>query len=148
MKINVTIGVQFMQKDRESDMPKMHPMEKYQMPMEVSIPAELDPYVDKYVQSVADDSYTPSYDAPAFLVKELKKRVKKAYPDFMEQKPINDGIVEAAMNIAIDDVIDDKIETDKDAILDGLHIKRPEDTDQLYLANVFVRKIDWSVLEG
>jgi len=137
-----------MQKDRESDMPKMHPMEKYQMPMEVSIPAELDPYVDKYVQSVADDSYTPSYDAPAFLVKELKKRVKKAYPDFMEQKPINDGIVEAAMNIAIDDVIDDKIETDKDAILDGLHIKRPEDTDQLYLANVFVRKIDWSVLEG
>jgi len=137
-----------MQKDRESDMPKMHPMEKYQMPMEVSIPAELDPYVDKYVQSVADDSYTPSYDAPAFLIKELKKRVKKAYPDLMEQKPTNDGIVEAAMNIAIDDVIDDKIETDKDAILDGLHIKRPEDTDQLYLANVFVRKIDWSVLEG
>lgn len=137
-----------MQKDRESDMPKMHPMEKYQMPMEVSIPAELDPYVDKYVQSVADDSYTPSYDAPAFLVKELKKRVKKAYPDLMEQKPTNDGIVEAAMNIAIDDVIDDKIETDKDAVLDGLHIKRPEDTDQLYLANVFVRKIDWSVIEG
>jgi len=137
-----------MQKDRESDMPKMHPMEKYQMPMEVSIPAELDPYVDQYVQSVADDSYTPSYDAPAFLIKELKKRVKKAYPDLMEQKPTNDGIVEAAMNIAIDDVIDDKIETDKDAILDGLHIKRPEDTDQLYLANVFVRKIDWSVLEG
>lgn len=147
MKINVTIGVQFMQKDRESDMPKMHPMEKYQMPMEVDIPYELAPYVEEYVKSSVDDSYSPTYNAPAYLVKELKKRVKKAYPELMEQKPSNDGIIEAALNIAIDDVIDDRIDDDKEAVLERLHIKKPADTDQLYLANVFVRKFGWAVVE-
>ena len=150
MKINVTVGVQFMQKDRESDMPKMHPMEKYQMPMEVEIPSELGPYVEEYVKSAADPSYTPVYEVPAFLVKELSKRVKKAYPDLFanKMKPSNDVILEAALGMAIDDVIDDRMDEDKDAVLESLHVKKPEDTDQLYLANVFVRKVGWTVAEN
>jgi len=53
MKIVVSVGVQFMMKDREMDMPTMLPRTTHDYGMSVEISPELAPYVEEYAKSVA-----------------------------------------------------------------------------------------------
>ena len=46
MQINVKVGVQFMLKNRETDIPTMQSRTVHVCPMEVSVSPELEPYVE------------------------------------------------------------------------------------------------------
>ena len=81
MKIIVSVGVQFMMKDREMDMPKMLPRTTHSSAMEVSVSPELQPYIEEYSKSVNDSTYDPQYEISKVLLDIITPRVKKAYPE-------------------------------------------------------------------
>ena len=68
MKIIVSVGVQFMMKDREMDMPKMLPRTTHSSAMEVSVSPELQPYIEEYSKSVNDSTYDPQYEISKVLL--------------------------------------------------------------------------------
>ena len=66
MKLILTLGVQFMMKDRVMDMPKMLPQHKHDYPFEVSIPMELEPFVTDYAIAAQTGAFaTTASRAPA-----------------------------------------------------------------------------------
>lgn len=155
MKIKVTLGVQFMQKDRVTDMPTMHPMTRHDYVMDVTLSPELEPFIDEYAKAVSEPEYNPSYDIGSNLIALIKPRVKKAYPDmwqkvqtekgFVTLKPTNEAILDAAICLEVDDYIDEFIEDNKNRVLSELDIVPPADDERLYLANVFLRKQSWQL---
>jgi hypothetical protein len=155
MQINVKVGVQFMLKNRETDIPTMQSRTVHVCPMEVSVSPELEPYVEEYSKSVNDPAYDPHYEISQMLLKIITPRVKKAYPEHWRKeknsegktiqfKPSEETILETAISMDIDDRIDARLNDNKDAILKKLGVEPPADTAEMYLANVFVTRLGWS----
>jgi hypothetical protein len=156
MKIIVSIGVQFMMKDREMDMPSMLPRTTHDYPMSVEVSPELQPYISEYAQSVADPAYTPSYEISKVLIDIIKPRVKKAYPEHWRTEtdsdgkkikfvPTNETILETAIRMEIDDKIDELLDDRKDDVLKDLNLTLPKDDERQYLANTFVTNLGWKI---
>jgi hypothetical protein len=156
MKIIVSIGVQFMMKDREMDMPSMLPRTTHDYPMIVEVSPELQPYISEYAQSVADPAYTPSYEISKVLIDIIKPRVKKAYPEHWRTEtdsdgkkikfvPTNETILETAIRMEIDDKIDELLEDHKDDVLKEVNLTLPKDDERQYLANTFVTNLGWKI---
>lgn len=156
MKIVVSVGVQFMMKDREMDMPTMLPRTTHDYGMNVEISPELAPYVEEYAKSLADATYVPSYEISDVLLKIITPRVKKSYPEHWRKekdkngkiisfKPTKETILESAISMEIDDKIDELLDEHKDEVLKSLELKMPEDTDTSYLSNTFVTNLGWKV---
>lgn len=156
MKIIVSVGVQFMMKDREMDMPKMLPRTTHSYAMDVSVSPELQPYIEEYSKSVNDSTYDPQYEISDVLLKIITPRVKKAYPEHWRKetdkngkiisfKPTKETILESAISMEIDDKIDELLDEHKDDVLKSLELKMPEDTDTSYLSNTFVTNLGWKV---
>ena len=156
MKIIVSVGVQFMMKDREMDMPSMLPRTTHDYPMSVEVSPELQPYISEYAQSVADSAYTPSYEISKVLIDIIKPRVKKAYPEHWRTEtdsdgkkikfvPTNETILETAIRMEIDDKIDELLDDHKDDVLKELNLTLPKDDERQYLANTFVTNLGWKI---
>ncbi len=156
MKIIVNIGVQFMLKDREMDIPSMLPRMTHKYPMNVEVSPELTPFIEEYSKSVEDATYTPSYDISGVLLKIITPRVKKAYPEHWRKEKTDDGkviqfkptpetILETAIRMEVEDKIDELLDEHKDEVLKDLEIKFPEDTGDHYLANTFVTNLGWKL---
>lgn len=156
MKIIVSVGVQFMMKDREMDMPTMLPRTTHSYSMDVSVSPELQPYIEEYSKSVNDATYDPQYDIGKVLLDIITPRVKKAYPEHWRKektdegktiqfKPSNETILETAISMEVDDKIDELLDDHKDDVLKELELKFPEDTDGQYLANTFVTNLGWKL---
>ena len=156
MRITVTIGVQFMMKDKETDMPSMLPRTSHDYGMDVDVSPELEPFIEEYAKSSSDNSYTPNYEIGDTLIKMIKPRVKKAYPELWRKekmdngqtvqfKPSDETILESAIGMDIDDKIDEFLEGDKDEVLSKLHIDKPNDDNRFYLANVFLTRLGWKM---
>ena len=156
MKIIVSIGVQFMMKDREMDMPSMLPRTTHDYPMSVEVSPELQPYISEYAQSVADPAYTPSYEISKVLIDIIKPRVKKAYPEHWRTEtdsdgkkikfvPTNETILETAIRMEIDDKIDELLDDHKDDVLKDLNLTLPKEDERQYLANTFVTNLGWKI---
>lgn len=156
MKIIVSVGVQFMMKDREMDMPTMLPRTTHSYSMDVSVSPELQPYIEEYSKSVNDATYDPQYDIGKVLLDIITPRVKKAYPEHWRKektdegktiqfKPSKETILETAISMEVDDKIDELLDEHKDDVLKELELKFPEDTDGQYLANTFVTNLGWKL---
>lgn len=155
MQITAKIGVQFMLKNKVTDIPNMQPRTVYEYPMEVAVSPELEPYIGEYSKSVNDPAYDPHYEISKVLLKIITPRVKKAYPEHWRKeknsegkviqfKPSDETILETAISMDIDDKIDEMLEGDKDALLDKLGVATPADSDEMYVANVFLTRLGWS----
>lgn len=156
MKIIVSVGVQFMMKDREMDMPKMLPRTTHSYAMDVSVSPELQPYIEEYSKSVNDSTYDPQYEISKVLLDIITPRVKKAYPEHWRKekndvgetiqfKPSKETILETAIRMEVDDKIDELLDERKDEVLKSLELKMPTDTDEVYLANTFVTNLGWKL---
>ena len=156
MKIIVSVGVQFMMKDREMDMPTMLPRTTHSYTMDVSVSPELQPYIEEYAKSVNDATYDPQYDIGKVLLDIITPRVRKAYPEHWRKEKTDDGktvqfkpsketILETAISMEVDDKIDELLDEHKDEVLKELELKFPEDTDGQYLANTFVTNLGWKL---
>lgn len=154
MQITVTIGVQFMLKNRETDIPTMLPRSSHDYVMDVTVSPELEQFVPEYAKSTEDASYTPNYDIGANLVKMIRPRVKKAYPELWRKekgdngqtvqfKPTDEILLETAISMDIDDKIDEFLEGDKNDVLSKLGIEMPLDNSESYVANVFLTRLGW-----
>lgn len=154
MKIDLTLSVQFVLKDRERDMPMPTECKMYTIGYEVEVPPEFSSYIDKYLDGI-ETGVTPAYDAPKAIVKLWKNKVRRAYPELWAQsnqygdrkklKVTDDTVIDAAICMSIDDVIDKYIDQSSDAILESLGIEKPAETNTHYLAGVFIRKKSWTV---
>ena len=156
MNILVSVGVQFMMKDREMDMPSMLPRTTHEYHMSVDVSPELQPYISEYAQSVADPAYTPSYEISKVLIDIIKPRVKKAYPEHWRTEtdsdgkkikfvPTNETILETAISMEVDDKIDELLDEHKDDVLKELNLTLPKDDERQYLANTFVTNLGWKI---
>ena len=124
--------------------------------MNVEVSPELQPYISEYVQSVADQAYTPSYEISKVLIDIIKPRVKKAYPEHWRTEtdsdgkkikfvPTNETILETAIRMEIDDKIDELLDDHKDDVLKDLNLTLPKDDERQYLANTFVTNLGWKL---
>ena len=154
MNIIVSVGVQFMLKDKSMDTPTMLPRISHDYPMDVTVSPELEGFCDEYSKSIADPSYMPQYDIGTALIKMITPRVKKAYPELWRKetdangevhqfKPNNETILESAMSIDIDDKIDELLEDRRDEVLKRLNVVFPEETATHYVAGVFLTNLGW-----
>lgn len=145
MQLTVKIGVQFMLKNKETDMPTMQSRTVHTCPMDVTVSPELEQYIEEYAKSSADPAYAPKYEIGKTLIKMIRPRVKKAYPEMFDPlKPTDETILETAISMDIDDKIDEMLDGDKDAILAKLGVETPADTEEMYVANVFITRLGWS----
>jgi hypothetical protein len=113
--------------------------------MEVTVSPELEQYIEEYAKSSADPAYAPKYEIGKTLIKMIRPRVKKAYPEMFDPlKPTDETILETAISMDIDDKIDEMLDGDKDAILAKLGVETPADTEEMYVANVFITRLGWS----
>lgn len=152
MRIDLTISVQFMMKDRERDIPQMSGYQTYTLGYEVEVPPEFATYIDKYLEGI-ENGVTPKYDAPKAIVKLWRPKVRRVYPELWSQTNqygdrhrftvTDDTVIDAAICISIDDVIDKYLASSSDEILKNLGIEKPVDTPTHYLSGVFIRKISW-----
>lgn len=156
MKIIVSVGVQFMMKDREMDMPSMLPRTTHEYPMNVEVSPELQPYISEYAQSVADPAYNPFYEISTILIDLIKPRVKKSYPELWRTETDSNGkkikfvpsyetILETAIRMEVDDKIDELLDEHKNEVLEELKLSTPKDDERQYLANTFVTNLGWKL---
>ena len=83
MKLNLTLGIQFMLKDRVMDMPKMFPQQKCNYPYEVNIPTELEPFVTDYAIA-AQTGAAAKYDSPKIAAQIWRPKVRTKYPEMFK----------------------------------------------------------------
>lgn len=143
MHVDAKFTVQFMQKDRVSDKPLMGEVITCPLSKEIDIPAELQPYVDHYINGDRD------YTVDKIALDIWKKKVRKIYPDMFAKFTMSDGsvtqlkptpldIIDAAFCICIEDTLNDYLSQNVDEILKENNIVPPSDTDQYYYADKFV----------
>ena len=157
MRLNLTLGIQFMLKDKVRDMPTMLPQSKYHFGYEVKLPAELEPFMKKYAEAAKNDT-AACYEAPKVVVQIWRPKVRKKYPEMFstvdqDGKTVkfnvtDDNIIDSAICMNVEDVINKFIEDNKDKIVEELHVKKPECDEAHYLANTFVRLIEWEIEEA
>ena len=152
MKLILTLGVQFMMKDRVMDMPKMYPQQKHEYPFEVSIPVELEPFVTDYAIA-AQTGEAAKYETPKIAAQIWRPKVRTKYPEMFktidqEGKEVkfnvsDDNIIDAAICMNVEDVINKFIEENKDKIIDDLKLERPNETETHYFSDTFIHLLEW-----
>lgn len=166
MNIIIDVGVQCMLKDIIMDKPTFLPRQIYKYSMDVTVSPELEPYIEEYAKSVADPEYQPNYNINSSLIRIIKPRVKKSYPEHWREEidsdgnkvkfaPTDDVILESAIRMEIDDKINDHFDEHKDDVLGELHVSTDLESlknmapdtnlENKYLANVFVKNIGWTL---
>lgn len=155
MKLNLTLGIQFMLKDRAMDMPKMLPQSTYDYPYEVTIPSELEPFISAYALA-AQTGEAGKYDSPKIAAQVWRPKVRSKYPEMFktldqEGKVVkfnvsDDGIIDAAICMNVEDVIYKFIEENKDKIVDDLKLERPAETETHYFADTFIHLLKWKAI--
>lgn len=156
MKVKCKISIQFMMKDRERDIPQMSALLHHSVDTAVDVPEELMKFIPVYIRN----SETPGnpYNADKNTVAYWKKKVKKAYPDMFAKytmpdgsttqlKPSDDDIIDAAICMSIEDVINAQLETNIGEIMTSNNIVEPSDTETHYYADKFVHLVSWAVNE-
>lgn len=156
MKIIVSVGIQFMMKDRKMDRPTMLPRTTHDYSMDVNISPELEPFLPEYLRSVSEPDYIPSYNVGKELIKMITPRVRKAYPDHWREevdengkvtkfKPSDDTILESAIAMDVDDKIDDMLAENTSEVLESMQLEYPPDDEQNYSAGAFLTNLGWKL---
>ena len=115
MNIIVSVGVQFMLKDK-NNMP--------QYDIGTALIKMITPRVKK-------------------AYPELWRKETDANGDVCQFKPNNETILESAMSMDIDDKIDELLEDHRGEVLERLHVVFPEETKTHYVAGVFLTNLGW-----
>lgn len=155
MKLKLSIGIQFMMKDRAMDIPKMFPQNIFEYPFDVTIPAELEPFISAYALA-AQTGEASKYDSPKIAAQIWRPKVRSKYPEMFktldqEGKTVkfnvsDDAIIDAAICMNVEDVINSFLSSNKDKIIDDLKLERPVDTETHYFADTFVHLIKWTAV--
>lgn len=155
MKLTLSLGIQFMMKDRVMDMPKMLSQQKHEYPFEVSIPMELEPFVTDYAIA-AQTGAAAKYESPKIAAQMWRPKVRTKYPEMFktidqEGKTVkfnvsDDNIIDAAICMNVEDVIDKFIDENKDKIIDDLKLERPNETETHYFADTFIHLLEWHII--
>ena len=155
MKLTLSLGIQFMMKDRTMDMPKMFSQNTYEYSYEVTIPSELEPFIPAYAIA-AQTGEAGKYDNPKIAAQVWRPKVRAKYPEMFKTldqegkvvkfKVSDDSIIDAAICMNVEDVIYKFINENKDKIVDDLKLVRPAETETHYFADTFIHLLKWKAI--
>ena len=148
--------VQYVLKDTERDIPKMHPLNKYSVDLELEIPDDLQQYLPAYVEGMKlrenpdikggkDGALIPEYDAPREVVKKWKKFLMANYEDSFDKTTGPDMVIDSAISCTLEDSIKDSLESLWDETLEESLGAAPEVPPGYRRDTRFIHLVDWKV---
>lgn len=148
--------VQYVLKDIERDIPRMLPLNKYSVDLELEIPDTLQQYLPAYVEGMKlrdnpdikggnDGALIPAYGAPKEVVKKWKKFLMENYDDAFDKSTGPDMVIDSAISCTLEDSIKDSLESLWDETLEESLGAAPEVPPGYRRDARFIHLVDWKV---